>query len=62
MDAQWLKRWMKKEMLQESKGMYRPSGQAESRTVVKMKTGRERTVLRGKDTSPPIVPDGHRQG
>lgn len=49
-------------MLQESKGMYRPSGQAESRTVVKMKTGRERTVLRGKDTSPPIVPDGHRQG
>lgn len=43
---------MQEEMLIGSKGRYRPSGQAESRTIVKMKTGRERTVLTGKDTTP----------
>lgn len=39
-------------MPKESKGRYTPSGQAESRTAVKMKIGRDRTVLRGKDLPP----------
>lgn len=43
---------MQEKIPKESKGRYTPSGQAESRTAVKMKIGRDRTVLRGKDPPP----------